>query len=106
MPVAGYATVVATLFPENGLSTADRREAALAAVDGNQADRVVIGSLHADDENLLELVKDFKSIGVPVSMLPRPLDLLEAPIATPSTVGGVPLIDVGALAKDAGRSYN
>ena len=33
----------------------------------------------ADDESLLDLVRSFKSIGVPVSMLPRPLDLLEAP---------------------------
>ncbi|MBS1679486.1 MAG: glycosyltransferase family 2 protein [Actinobacteria bacterium] len=31
-------------------------------------------------------------------MLPRPLDLLEAPSARPSRVGGVPLIEVEALA--------
>jgi glycosyltransferase involved in cell wall biosynthesis len=39
-------------------------------------------------------------------MLPRPLDLLEAPSATPSQVGGVPLIDVGALAARASLPYS
>ena len=34
----------------------------------------------------------------PVSLLPRPLDLLEAQSATPNRVGGVPLIEVEALA--------
>ena len=58
----------------------------------------MIASRHADDEGLLDLVRAFKSIGVPVSLLPRPLDLLEAPAATPSQVGGVPLIEVEALA--------
>ena len=104
-PLADFASVVATLPSTEKLSTADRRESAITAVDGHHADRVVISSDHADDDNLLELVKDFKSIGVPVSMLPRPLDLLDAPIATPSSVGGVPLIEVGALSKDDRRSY-
>ena len=58
----------------------------------------MIATRHADDEGLLDLVRAFKSIGVPVSLLPRPLDLLEAPAATPSQVGGVPLIEVEALA--------
>ena len=58
----------------------------------------MIATQHADDESLLDLVRAFKSIGVPVSLLPRPLDLLEAPAATPSQVGGVPLIEVEALA--------
>ncbi|MBS1676794.1 MAG: glycosyltransferase family 2 protein [Actinobacteria bacterium] len=43
-------------------------------------------------------MRRFKAVGVPVSLLPRPLDLLDAPAATPSRVGGVPLIDVEALA--------
>jgi glycosyltransferase involved in cell wall biosynthesis len=54
----------------------------------------------------LELVRAFKSIGVPVSLLPRPLDLLEAPVATASQVGGVPLIDVGALAAHGAVPYS
>jgi len=104
-PLSGYATVVGSMSPESGLSTAERREAAISVVDSNHADRVVIASDRADEENLLDLVKDFKSIGVQVSMLPRPLDLLEAPIATPSSVGGVPLIEVGALPRE-GRGRN
>jgi hypothetical protein len=105
-PLADFASVVANVSPDEGqFSTAGRREAALTVVDDNHADRVVISSQRADDENLLEMVKDFKSIGVPVSMLPRPLDLLDAPIATPSSVGGVPLIEVGALARDVRRDY-
>ena len=58
----------------------------------------MIASRHADDEGLLDVVRAFKSTGVPVSLLPRPLDLLDAPVVTPSQVGGVPLIDVETLA--------
>ena len=83
--------------PTDDSKPADR-VAALEIVDRYHADRVVIASQHADDEGLLELVRAFKSIGVPVSLLPRPLDLLEAPAVTPSQVGGVPLIEVEALA--------
>jgi hypothetical protein len=97
-PLKEYAEVVATMPPtESGAEQADR-VAALELVERHHADRVVISSSHADDEGLLELVRAFRSVGVPVSMLPRPLDLLEAPAANPSQVGGVPLIDVKALA--------
>jgi hypothetical protein len=99
-PLRAYATVVATVPPdeEGDESQAADRVAALQVVDRYRADRVVIATRHADDESLLDLVRAFKSIGVPVSLLPRPLDLLEAPAAKPSQVGGVPLIDVEALA--------
>jgi Glycosyl transferase family 2 len=97
-PLRAYATVVATVPPGNGGSQDSGRVAALQVVDRYHADRVVIASRHADDEGLLELVRAFKSIGVPVSLLPRPLDLLEAPAVTQSQVGGVPLIEVEALA--------
>ena len=84
--------------PADDASRTADRVAALEVVEQYHADRVVIARHHADDEGLLDLVRAFKSIGVPVSLLPRPLDLLEAPAATPSQVGGVPLIDVEALA--------
>jgi hypothetical protein len=97
-PLRKYASVVCTVTPfEDSASPADR-VAALEIVDRFQADRVVIGTQHADDDSLLDLVRAFKSIGVPVSLLPRPLDLLEAPAATPNRVGGVPLIEVEELA--------
>jgi hypothetical protein len=97
-PLRDYASVVCTVEPFEDRSNPADRVAALEIVDRYQADRVVIGTQHADDESLLDLVRAFKSIGVPVSMLPRPLDLLEAPAAMPSQVGGVPLIEVEALA--------
>jgi Glycosyl transferase family 2 len=97
-PLRSYASVVCTVEPFEDRSNPADRVAALEIVDRYQADRVVIGTQHADDESLLDLVRAFKSIGVPVSMLPRPLDLLEAPAANPSQVGGVPLIEVEALA--------
>jgi len=97
-PLRAYASVVCTVAPFEDRSNPADRVAALEIVDRYHADRVVIGSQHADDESLLDLVRAFKSIGVPVSLLPRPLDLLEAPSATPSQVGGVPLIEVEALA--------
>jgi hypothetical protein len=97
-PLRRYATVVCTVTPFEDSSQPADRVAALEIVDRYQADRVVIGTQHADDESLLDLVRAFKSIGVPVSLLPRPLDLLEAPAATPNRVGGVPLIEVEELA--------
>jgi len=97
-PLRAYARIVATVPPNGDDTQAAARVAALEVVDRYRADRVVIASQHADDDGLLELVRAFKSIGVPVSLLPRPLDLLEAPAVTQSQVGGVPLIEVGALA--------
>ncbi len=97
-PLREYASVVCTVTPFEDRSNPADRVAALEIVDRFRADRVVIGTQHADDESLLDLVRAFKSIGVPVSMLPRPLDLLEAPAVTPNQVGGVPLIEVEALA--------
>jgi hypothetical protein len=97
-PLRAHAVLVAAVPP---LAGEDREPARLAALDLTERfrpDRVVIGGEDADDAGLLRLVRAFKSIGVPVSLLPRPLDLLEAPAATPSQVGGVPLIEVEALA--------
>jgi hypothetical protein len=104
-PLRKYASVVCTVAPFEDRSNPADRVAALEIVDRYRADRVVIGSQHADDESLLDLVRAFKSIGVPVSLLPRPLDLLEAPSATPSQVGGVPLIEVEALAARGATPY-
>ncbi len=105
-PLRAYAQVVATVAPGGDDTQSAARVAALEVVDRYRADRVVIASQQADDEGLLELVRAFKSIGVPVSLLPRPLDLLEAPVATPSQVGGVPLIDVEALATHGAVPYS
>jgi hypothetical protein len=104
-PLRRYASVVCTVAPFEERSNPADRVAALEIVDRYHADRVVIGTQHADDESLLDLVRAFRSIGVPVSLLPRPLDLLEAPSATPSQVGGVPLIDVEALAARGAVPY-
>jgi hypothetical protein len=97
-PLRDYATVVGTVAPAEKDPGTAGRVAALEVVERYQADRVVISSQHADDEGLLELMRAFKSIGVTVSLLPRPLDLLEAQSVTPNRVGGVPLIEVDALA--------
>ena len=105
-PLSAFATVVGTVPPGERDSSTAGRVAALEVVERYDADRVVISSQHADDGGLLELVRAFKSIGVLVSLLPRPLDLLEAPAATPSQVGGVPLIEVRALAARGAVPYN
>ena len=105
-PLADFATVVGTVPPtENGEAVSSGRVAALEVVERYHADRIVISSPHADDEGLLDLVRAFKSIGVPVSLLPRPLDLLEAQAVTPNRVGGVPLIEVEALASQNAVPY-
>ena len=104
-PLRKYANVVGTVPPTEKDPGTAGRVAALEVVERYHADRVVISSQHADDEGLLELVRAFKSIGVPVSLLPRPLDLLEAQSATPNRVGGVPLIEVEALAARGAIPY-
>lgn len=104
-PLRKYANVVGTVPPSEKDPGTAGRVAALEVVERYHADRVVISSQHADDEGLLELVRAFKSIGVPVSLLPRPLDLLEAQSATPNRVGGVPLIEVEALAARGAIPY-
>ena len=62
------------------------------------ADRVVIAARSLDDKGLVAMIKTFRSLGLPVSLLPHPLDLLEAPAAEPVRLGGVPLIQVKSLA--------
>ena len=52
-------------------------------VDDNGADRVVIAARSLDDKGLVAMIKTFRSLGLPVSLLPHPLDLLEAPAAEP-----------------------
>jgi len=102
-PLKKYANVVGTVPPAEKDPGTAGRVAALEVVERYHADRVVISTQHADDEGLLELVRAFKSIGVPVSLLPRPLDLLEA--QSPNRVGGVPLIEVEALAARSAAPY-
>jgi hypothetical protein len=104
-PLKKYASVVGTVPPAEKDPGTAGRVAALEVVERYNADRVVISSSHADDEGLLELVRAFKSIGVPVSLLPRPLDLLEAQSVTTSRIGGVPLIGVEALAARSSVPY-
>ncbi len=97
-PLQRHARVVSTIAPTEQAQATDR-VAALEMVDANNADRVVIATRpDDDDEELVKLVRAFRSLGVPVSLLPRPLDLLEAPATTPSAVGGVPLLEVSKLA--------
>ena len=90
-PLKNYASVVGLVPPAEKDPGTAGRVAALEVVERYHADRVVISSSHADDEGLLELMRAFKSIGVPVSLLPRPLDLLEAQSVTTSRIGGVTL---------------
>ena len=105
VPLRQHASIVFVVAPgEDSVNPVDR-VAALKLVDLHRADRVVVASQHADDESLLDLVRAFKSIGVPISLLPRPLDLLEAPAATLSQVGGVSLIEVEAIGSKAVTPY-
>lgn len=104
-PLKNFATVVGTVPPTERDAGSSGRVAALEVVERYHADRVVISSQHADDEGLLELIRAFKSIGVLVSLLPRPLDLLEAQSVTPSQLGGVPLVEVEALATRGAIPY-
>ncbi len=107
-PLRDHATIVCAVAPPDDceMSGAKYRNGALAVVDRYKADRVVIASRSETDEDLLALMRAFKAIGVAVSLLPRPLDLVETPAATPSRVGGVSLIDVDALAAHTTVPYS
>ena len=78
---------------------ATERSSALEAVDRLRPSRIVISSDHSDDKALLDLVYSFKSLGVPVSLLPRLVDGPDSPDTVASQVGDVPLIDVQPLVK-------
>jgi hypothetical protein len=97
-PLRDFAQLVGAVEPDQGDAESTVDIAALDVVERYHADRIVISSQYADDRRLVDLVRRFKAVGVPVSLLPRPLDLLDAPAATPNRLGGVPLIDVEALA--------
>lgn len=104
-PLRQRVSIVSVVDPEEDRVNPVDRVAALKLVESCRADRVVIASQHADDESLLDLVRAFKSIGVPIGLLPRPLDLLEAPAATLSQVGGVSLVEVEAIGSKAVTPY-
>ena len=97
-PLRDHARIVHSVPPPSpGSAQPASREGALRVVDDNGADRVVIAARSLDDKGLVAMIKAFRSVGVPVSLLPHPLDLLEAPAALPVRLGGVPLIQVGSL---------
>ena len=102
-PLRDHAKIVHSVLPPAPTSTSPAdREAALRMVDDHRADRVVIAARTLDDKGLVAMIKTFRSLGVPVSLLPHPLDLLEAPAAEPVRLGGVPL-DPGRVPRQGGR---
>jgi Glycosyl transferase family 2 len=96
-PLLPVAVVVGSVLPDEESSRGTTRSAALEIVERHRADRVVITTKHADDEDLLQLVGTFRSTGVAVSLMPRPLGLPEASAVTSRQFGGVPLIEIEAL---------
>jgi hypothetical protein len=98
-PLRRHAAIVCAVLPPTGeMDGAGYRTGALEVVDRYGADRAVIAGHQQTEQGLMALVRAFQAVGVQVSMLPRPLDLVEAPAATPSRIAGVPLIEVEALA--------
>ncbi len=105
-PLRVHARIVHSVPPPGpGESPPADRESALRMVDDNGTERVVIAARSLDDKGLVAMIKTFRSLGVPVSLLPHPLDLLEAPTAVPVRLGGVPLIQVGSLAARRATPY-
>jgi len=98
-PLRRHARIVCAVLPphEEGMQGVGYRTGAIEVVDRYRPDRAVIASHLESDQGLLALVRAFQAVGVPVSLLPRPLDLVEAPAATPNRIAGVPLIEVEAL---------
>ncbi len=95
-PLADHARIVYDVSLSEQPEALPDRSAALRVVDANSADRVVIASRVTDGDGLADLIRKFQSVGVPVSLLPRPLDRLETPTTRQSRIGGLPLLDVGA----------
>ena len=96
-PLAEHATIVSSMtLAQSSFDGVPSRSDALQIVDRHGADRVVIASRSHDDSSLVGLIRTFQAVGVPVSLLPRPLDLLETPAKQHSQVGGLPLLEVSA----------
>jgi Glycosyl transferase family 2 len=95
-PLKDYASVVCKVkaSSENGSSDPDRAFA-LRLAERHRADRVVIASREYDDNGLVKLIGIFRAVGMPVSLLPRPLDLLEATAAKSKAPRRLGLIEVG-----------
>jgi hypothetical protein len=98
-PLRRHAKIVCAVLPphEEGMEGVGYRTGAIEVVDRYKPDRAVIASHLETDQGLMALVRAFQAVGVPVSLLPRPFDLVEAPAATPNRIAGVPLIEVEAL---------
>jgi Glycosyl transferase family 2 len=97
-PLRAHARIVHGVPPPGpGSAPPADRESALRMVDESGADRVVIAARSLDDKGLVAMIKTFRSLGVAVSLLPQPLDLLEAPATVSVRLGGVPLIQVESL---------
>jgi hypothetical protein len=95
-PLAEHATIVSSMTLTEPAFSVPSRADALEIVDRHSADRVVIASRSHDDNSLVGLIRTFQAVGVPVSLLPRPLDLLETPATPHGRVAGLPLLEVGA----------
>ena len=95
-PLKDYASIVCEVNAarENGSDDPDRAFA-LRLAQHHRADRVVIASREYDDPGLVNLIGIFRAVGMPVSLLPRPLDLLEATATRSKPLRRLGLIDVG-----------
>jgi hypothetical protein len=100
-PLRHYASIVCEVMTSGNGSEDPDRAFALRLAEHHRADRVVIASREYDDNGLVKLIDTFRAVGMPVSLLPRPLDLLEAAAVSSKPLRRLGLIDVGiGLSRD------
>ena len=94
-PLRQYASIVCEVMINGNGSEDPDRAFALRLAEQHRADRVVIASREYDHGGLLKLIDTFRAVGMPVSLLPRPLDVLEAGAGSSKPLRRLGLIDVG-----------
>jgi hypothetical protein len=98
--------VAAQPLPSDGPIPLKRRSEALAAVQSKRADRVVLALEAVDSGTALELVHTFKALGLPISLLEPPLELIENVQLAERAVGNLSIADVGQLRRNGHASQN
>ena len=93
-------------LPVNGFGSLDGRAEALSALAVLRADRVVFAPVGVGADQAFGLIRTFKALGVPVSLVePSPHLAAGLPLA-PRQVGRLPVLEVGQLSRNGHAMRN
>jgi hypothetical protein len=90
----------------NGFGSLDGRSEALSALEVLRADRVVFAPTGVRAEKAFGLIRTFKALGMPVSLVEPPSHLAAGLPLAPRRVGRLPVLDVGQLSRNGYAARN